>query len=98
MGALKHSGNEDFAVTEGRAADEAKPYAVPFKAVDAAPDVHKAVFAAGKRGKSHGFDQLALVQTGGADRTDLGVARSAARPAIPLSAPLVRARFRELSD
>jgi hypothetical protein len=87
VGPFKHSGNEDFVAKEGRAADRAEPAAVSFKAVNAAPDVHETVLTAGKRGKGHGFDQLAFVKTGGADRADLGVARSAVRPGVPPAPP-----------
>jgi hypothetical protein len=74
VAALEHPGNEDFIVAQVSAADRAASAAGPFQTVPAAPDVHNADLAAGKGGKREGFYQFSLVQPGGANRADLGVA------------------------
>jgi hypothetical protein len=56
--------NKHFVCIKEMAADRANTVLAPisFKAEDAAPDMHKAFFAAVKRRKSHGFYQFALFQ------------------------------------
>ena len=70
-GAFEKAGNKNFVLSENCSADRA--YTIPFaaKAVDAATDVHEAVFAAVQRRKGRGTYQFPVVKFGGTYRTNL---------------------------
>ena len=72
-GPFKHAGNQDVAAAQADAADRAKAGPLSAHAVDAAPDMHQAVLAAGEGWKGHGFYELPLNQPGRTNRADLRI-------------------------
>jgi hypothetical protein len=81
-GPFKDPGHKDFVIPEPGSADRADPEPVPFKAVNAALDVHQPV-CAGKRRIGHGFYQFPFFQPGGTDRAGLGRSGYPGSPGAP---------------
>ena len=89
---LEESGDEDFFVFEDYAADRADAVPASAEAVNAAPDVHKTVFAAVQGGEGQGADELAFVQFCGTNRAGLGLAGETFAPGLRAPAPAGPAR------
>lgn len=101
MGAFKHTRYKNIFAPQGDATNRAFAGTGTAKTVGAAPDVHKAVSAAGKGRKGLRADQFALVKPGGADRAHLGIAGNAnafAGTFVPGSGLPAQADSRQLAD
>jgi len=85
LGAFKQTGNQIIVRAQVIPADRAAPGRIPVKAIITAPDMHKPVLPAGKRGICTGTDQFPLVQYCGTNRANLGIAGPAAFTGLLLS-------------
>ena len=72
-GSLKEATHKNLIAFKYSLANWAQPVSPSVKAVNTAPDVHKAVFAAVQGGEREGADELSPVQFRGADGAGLGI-------------------------
>jgi len=73
-GAFKQAAYKDFVSSKDYDTNRALPFPAAVKAVNAAPDVHEAVFTAVQGGKGQGANQLPVLQFRGTYRAGLGIA------------------------
>ena len=86
--AFKEAGDKDLVFFEDYAADRAYPVPVSAEAVNAAADVHEAVFAAVQGREGQRAYQLSVFQFGGTYRAGLGIAGLTFGAGLELAAPV----------